>query len=178
VAEWLRVLVLDDLTVAVDVSLPPELSTLYRQLQVQVNDRYSDARQRARLNHAAHLSLSGRGAMGAAAAERQAWAQELHAASDEWNSYLPEAIETRVRRAAEIAVLSKACALAQEHGVAAVLRYRALLQQTGHAAADAQWHTELQAAAARLRGERPERANVGDPQQLRRHLEDLVWSEG
>jgi hypothetical protein len=82
-----------------------------------------------------------------------------------------------VERCAEGAVLTRACALAEHTGVDGLPCHRADLMRAGRAAAQTGWTSELQAAARRLRGEIPERAEEADVARLRRRLEDLARLE-
>jgi hypothetical protein len=80
-----------------------------------------------------------------------------------------------VQRAAEVAVLERACALAEEHGALALPRWRAELKHAGRAAAQARWRSEVAAAWRRLTtGDLPESGDAdgegADPDDLRWRL--------
>ena len=97
---------------------------------------------------------------------------------DGWEYYTPEQVQARVERTAEAAILHEAIAIACERGVSELPRWRGLLQQAGHLAAQACWRDELAAAWRRLRtGESGSHDGDVDVVQMRRRLEDLAYRE-
>jgi hypothetical protein len=158
--------------VDVDVERPHDLDSVWRQLRVRVGERLDDQRARVRANARAELGIR----LMLTPADRQRLTEQESIALDDWRYYAPQEIEARVRRAGEIAVLTTACQIAAEHGIAEVPRWRNLLQQAGTQAAQDAWRREIANGCRRLTGETPAREEQPDPERLRRQLEDLAYA--
>jgi hypothetical protein len=187
-AVWHRVWLLDHFAVDVDTERPADLSTAWKVVSTQVRDRLEDQQFRSRANARARLGVShllplnGRrdaqqvhnARVQHLAAEREILAAEEQVAADDWRYYAPQAIQARVERASEVAVLAEALTIAAQQGVGALPRWRALLSQAGHNAAASCWRAEMQRALARVRGDFPAREEQADPALLRRKLDDMA----
>lgn len=190
-AEWLTVPVLGSFIVRVDTSRPGDLSTSWRVVCAQVDQRLGDARQRARNDVHSRVGIApfrpingrvgGQQLLAARTAHvaqvREDLAAEEQAATHEWRYYAPQAIQARVERAAAVATLRCACDVALDQGVGALPRWRALLQQAGRSASQDAWRSEIQAALQRLRGDFPPHHEQPDPDELHRMLEDAAYRE-
>jgi hypothetical protein len=189
---WLTVPIIDTFIVRVDVAMPADLGTAWRQLRVRMEEKVSDLQARRRADFRSQLGVShlspvnGR-ANGAAhlaartshmAAVRAALAEQERLAPDDPRLYLPDAIRERVERAATVAVLQRACELAEQGGVGCLPQRRVDLQHTGYHASQAAWRREVGNGCRRLNGEfsAPCDDDRGDAGQLRRRLEDLAYS--